>query len=395
MPLSRKIIHDRRKFLVRLVLSGFSIGLLIVLYNWLFYDRNWITTDNAFVTGNLINVTADATGVVDSVLYEETQVVHKGDIIVKLDSQRALAEFDAARANLGKSVRTVGALFANRRQICQKISSRKAQRERTQHDIMRYKKAVPGGAASPQLLQNSEDQLSAQDADIKESIAELSAVEARIAGTTRRNHPEIEASRAKFVDEYIELKRQNIRAPATGYLAKRRVQVGQRVKPGDLVITIIPLDHLWVEANIWENRLDSIRPGQEVIIKPDVFSGKTIYHGRVEGIVPGSGSVFATLPPDNATGNFIRIVQRIPVRIALDRNELIASPLRPGLSTVASINVSNKEMPQIDSILKISTDDYVTNIYRSDNSEAKKLAEDIIKENIFNDKNGIDEDCVL
>lgn len=395
MTLSGKQIRVRRALLLRLVFAGFMIGFILVLLNWYLYEKNWITTDNAFVTGNIINVTADATGVVDSVLFEETQVVHKGDTIIKLDAQRATADIDASKANLGRAVRTVGALFANRRQVCQKILSRKSQRARTMHDIMRYKRAVPGGAASPQLLQNSEDQLAAQDADINESVAELSAIEARIGGTTRRQHPEIEAARAKYVEDFIELKRQNIRAPATGYLAKRRAQVGQRVKPGDLLITIIPLDHLWIEANIWENRLDRIRPGQDVIIKPDLYSGKIVYHGKVEGLIPGSGSVFATLPPDNATGNFIRIVQRIPVRIALDKKEITEFPLRPGLSTVASIDVSEQAGSVNNSILKIVTDEYVTDVFRNDAADASKNAEKIILDNIYKVKVDVDQECKI
>jgi len=395
MSLSSKQIRLRRALLLRLVFAGFMIGFMLVLLNWYLYERNWITTDNAFVTGNIINVTADATGVVDSVLFEETQIVHKGETIIRLDAQRATADIDASKANLARAVRTVSALFANRKQVCQKILSRKSQRARTMHDIMRYRRAVPGGAASPQLLQNSEDQLAAQDADINETIAELSALEARIGGTSRRQHPEIEAAKAKYVEDYIELKRQNIRAPATGYLAKRRAQVGQRVKPGDLLITIIPLDHLWIEANIWENRLDRVRPGQDVIIKPDLYSGKIVYHGKVEGLVPGSGSVFATLPPDNATGNFIRIVQRIPVRIALDKKEISEFPLRPGLSTVASIDVSDQGASANNSILKIVTDEYVTDVFRGDAAEAAKYAEKIILDNIYNLKIDVDQECIL
>ena len=395
MSLSSKQIRVRRALLLRLVFSGFLIGFILVLLNWYLYERNWITTDNAFVTGNIINVTADATGVVDSILFEETQIVHKGDTILRLDAQRATADIEASKANLARAVRTVGSLFANRKQVCQKILSRKSQRARTMHDIARYRRAVPGGAASPQLLQNSEDQLAAQDADINETIAELSSIEARIGGTTRRQHPEIEAAKAKYVDDYIELKRQNIRAPATGYLAKRRAQVGQRVKPGDLLITIIPLDHLWIEANIWENRLDRVRPGQDVVIKPDLYSGKVVYHGKVEGLVPGSGSVFATLPPDNATGNFIRIVQRIPVRIALDMKEISEFPLRPGLSTVASIDVSDQGAAVNNSILKIVTDEYVTDVFRNDAAEAAKNAEKIIADNIYGLKIDVDQECKI
>jgi membrane fusion protein (multidrug efflux system) len=248
--------------LLRLVLAGVALGVLVALFRWLTFDRNWVTTDNAFVTGNILPVNADATGVVASVLVEETQLVKKGEVLVRLDAQRARASLAQAEADLGRAVRTVGALFANRRQVCQKVTARSALRDRTSHDLARYKRAAPSGAASNQLLQNTEDQLAAQEADVRESLAELGAIEARISGVTRMNHPDIEAARAKFSDAYIELLRQNIRAPATGYVAKRRVQVGQRVKPGDQILNILPLDHLWVEANLWENRMERVRPHQ-------------------------------------------------------------------------------------------------------------------------------------
>jgi len=394
MPLSRKSIRARRDFLLRLVLAGVALGVLVALFRWLTFDRNWVTTDNAFITGNILPVNADATGVVAAVLAEETQLVKKGEVLVRLDGQRARAALAQAEADLGRAVRTVGALFANRRQICQKVTARSALRERTRHDLARYKRAAPSGAASNQLLQNTEDQLAAQEADVRESLAELGAIEARISGVTRMNHPDIEAARAKFNDTYIEFLRQNIRAPATGYVAKRRVQVGQRVKPGDQILNILPLDHLWVEANLWENRMERVRPGQEVIVKPDIYGGSVVYHGVVEGIVPGTGSVFATLPPDNATGNFIRIVQRVPVRIALKREELEESPLRPGLSTVTSINIGGPLNPPNNSIVRTTSEEYQTEVYNKDLAEAKVRAEKVVADNLFNG-DGFDAECVV
>lgn len=394
MPLSRKSIRARRDFLLRLVLAGVALGVLVALFRWLTFDRNWVTTDNAFVTGNILPVNSDATGVVAAVLVEETQLVKKGEVLVRLDAQRARASLAQAEADLGRAVCTVGALFANRRQVCQKVTARSALRDRTSHDLARYKRAAPSGAASNQLLQNTEDQLAAQEADVRESLAELGAIEARISGVTRMNHPDIEAARAKFSDAYIELLRQNIRAPATGYVAKRRAQVGQRVKPGDQILNILPLDHLWVEANLWENRMERVRPGQEALIKPDIYGGSVVYHGVVEGIVPGTGSVFATLPPDNATGNFIRIVQRVPVRIAIKKEELQETPLRPGLSTVTSINVGGPLNPPNDSIVKTTSDEYQTEVYSKDLADARVRAEKIVADNLFKG-DGVDAECVV
>ncbi|MGE5370268.1 MAG: efflux RND transporter periplasmic adaptor subunit [Chloroflexota bacterium] len=381
-PLSRKNIRARRAFLLKALAVGVAVGVIATGFRWLTYDRDWVTTDNAFVTGNIIPVQADATGVVARVFAEETQLVNKGDVLVQLDAQRARAALGQAEAELGRAVRNVGALFANRRQVCQKINARAAVRERTRHDLSRYKQAATSGAASRQMLQNTEDTLAAQDADLREARAEYQAIESRVGGVTPTTHPDIEAARARFNDAYIEFLRQSIRAPATGYVAKRRVQVGQRVRPGDQIMNIVPLDHLWVEANLWENRMERIRPGQPAIIKVDLYGSSETFHGTVEGLVPGSGSVFATLPPDNATGNFIRIVQRVPIRIAIDPDELKKTPLRPGLSTVTSINVAAEAKPANDSIVKTSTGEYVSDVFDKDLAEARAKADRIIKENL-------------
>jgi membrane fusion protein (multidrug efflux system) len=394
MSLSRKSIRARRSFLLKVVFLAVAVAAFLALFKWLTYDRDLITTDNAFITGNIIPVMADATGVVASVNVEETQLVKKGDVLVRLDAQRARATLGQAEAELGRAVRAVGALFANRQQACQKLASRTAVLERTRHDLARYRSAAPSGAASRQLLQNTEDQLAAHEADWRETRAELQAFDARLINATRVSHPDIEWAKARFNDAYVETLRQNIRAPATGYVAKRRVQVGFRVKPGDQIMNIVPLDHLWVEANIWENRLERVRPGQKAEIVVDLYGGKQTFHGTVEGLVPGSGSVFATLPPDNATGNFIRIVQRIPVRIAIDPEELKEQPLRPGLSTITTIDVNSTPVSPNDSIVKTSTGEYTTEVFEKDLAEARARADAIVKSNLLGSPDGA-ERCVL
>jgi membrane fusion protein (multidrug efflux system) len=392
-PLSRKTIRARRAFLLKALAVGVGIGVLVTAFRWFTYDRDWVTTDNAFVSGNIIPVQADATGVVAKVLAEETQLVKKGDVLIQLDAQRARAALGQAEAELARAVRNVGALYANRRQVCQKIGARAAVRERTRHDLARYRKAATSGAASGQILQNTEDTLAAQEADLREARAEYQAIESRVGGVELVKHPDIELAKARFNDAYIEYLRQNIRAPATGYVAKRRVQVGQRVRPGDQIMNIVPLDHLWVEANLWENRMERIRPGQPALIKVDLYGSSALFHGTVEGLVPGSGSVFATLPPDNATGNFIRIVQRVPVRIAIDPEELKKTPLRPGLSTVTSINVSAEPKTMNESIVKTAAGEYATEVFDKDLEEARARAQKIVRENLVGGANAGDGAC--
>ncbi|PZR85457.1 MAG: secretion protein HlyD, partial [Hyphomicrobiales bacterium] len=212
MQFDRKTIRRRRNFLLSLVAFVLAACALIYAVDWWLYGRFSVVTDNAFVTGNLIPVYADATGFVAQVYYEETDYVKKGDLVIRLDEQRAAAALGQAQGELGRAVRAVGALFATRQQMCQKIVSRTALLDKVRHDIVRYRQALPSGSVSKQVLQNAEDQGASLDADLKEARAEFQSIEARVGGTSRINHPDIEVARNKFIDAHIEFSRQQIRA---------------------------------------------------------------------------------------------------------------------------------------------------------------------------------------
>jgi membrane fusion protein (multidrug efflux system) len=382
MQLDRKTLRARRLILLFLVALAAAVAGLYFLIKWNTRDRFYVTTDNAFVVGNIIPVQADATGVVAEVLVEETNKVKAGDLLVRLDEQRAKAGLDQSAAELARAVRSVGGQFASRRQACQKIASQIALREKTRHDVMRYRQALPSGAVSQQVLQNAVDQLASLDAELHESRADFQAFESRLGGLSLTRHPDIEAAKAKFTENYIEFARQRIKAPAAGYVAKRKAQVGDRVRPGDLLMQIVPLDYLWIEANLWENAVQRVRPGQPAAVTVDLYGNSTSFHGTVEGVVPGSGSVFALLAPDNATGNFIHIVQRIPVRIALRADELEKQPLRPGLSTIVSIDVHNLDQSPNASTARPDPKASNTKIFAEDLVEAQTRAEKIVSENL-------------
>jgi len=382
MPLNRKTVRARRLIFLSLVaLTALAAGLYFLI-RWSTHDRFYVTTDNAFVVGNIIPVQADATGVVAEVLVEETNKVKAGELLVRLDEQRAKAMLDQFAADLARAVRSVGGQFAARRQACQKIASQIALRDKTRHDVMRYRQALPSGAVSQQVLQNATDQLASLDAELHQSRADFQSFEARLGGLTLTKTPEIEAATAKFAENYIEFARQRIKAPVSGYIAKRKAQVGDRVRPGDLLMQIIPLDYLWIEANLWENSMQRVRPGQPVAVTVDLYGNSALFHGRVEGIIPGSGSVFALLAPDNATGNFIHIVQRVPVYISLRPDELEKQPLRPGLSTVVSIDVRDDAQSPNASITRMDPKAANTEIFANEIAEADTRAKKIVSENL-------------
>lgn len=393
MKIHPKAIRARRNRRLLLVALAVLASALSYAAYWWIHGRFWVVTDNAFITGNLIPVEADATGIVTQVLVEETQYVNKGDLLVRLDEHRAYAALGQSEGDLGRTVRGIGALFATRQQLCQKLAARSAQLARVRHDVVRFRMAFPSGSVSEQVLQNAEDQMAALDAELREVVAELNSIEARVGGTTRTEHPDIEAAKHRFIDAYLEFVRQRIQAPISGYVAKRKAQVGDRVRPGDPIMMVVPLDHLWVEANLRETEMREVRPGQSVEVIIDLYGRRHTYRGTVEGLVPGTGSVFALLPPDNATGNFIHIVQRVPVRIALRKEDLLKNPIRPGLSTVTSIHINEPGRSLSTSLAEASTEEYETDIFGGELAAAEFKAQEIISANVVPKDDSLESSC--
>lgn len=381
-----KAIRARRnrRLLFMLFLSvaaGLAYGI-----QWWSHGRFWVETDNAYVTGNLVPVKAQATGIVAQVLAEETQFVNKGELLFRLQEHLAKAALGKSQGELGQTVRKIAALFATRRQFAEKLAARSARLELVRHDVDRYRRASPSGAVSKQIVQNAVDQMHALESEVRETEAEYEALTAQVGGTTVIEHPSVVLAKHEFIEAYLEYARQQIRAPVSGYVAKRKAQVGDRVQPGAALMTIVPLDHLWVEANLRETEVREVRPGQTALVSIDLYGKSHTFHGIVEGLVPGTGSAFALLPPDNATGNFIHIVERVPVRIALPQEELQQHPIRPGLSTVTQIDIRESGQSVWSSLAKATGQEYETDIYADEFTTAQALAEEIIRTNVVSGK---------
>ena len=217
----------------RLLLVGIAILIVGLAYGayWWTTGRHWVETDNAYVIGNLVPVAAQASGIITQVLAEETQFVNKGDLMIRLDEHEAYAALGRSRGRLGETVRRINALFITRRQLGEKLAARKARLDVVRHDMERYRRASPSGAVSKQIVQNATDQLRALEANIRETQAEYDALDAQVGGTSVMEHPAVELSKHEFIMAHLEYARQQIRAPVLGYVAKRRAQVGDRVKP--------------------------------------------------------------------------------------------------------------------------------------------------------------------
>jgi membrane fusion protein (multidrug efflux system) len=393
MTTNPKIIRARRNRYLLIVALVMAIAALAYAGYWWVNYRFRVVSHNAFVAGNLIPVEADATGIVTQVLVEESQFVNKGDLLIRLDEHRAQTALGQRKGELGQVVRDIGAVFSTHQQLCQKLLARSARLARVRHDVLRFRQALPTGAVSEQVVQNAEDQVTALEAEMREADAELKAIEAKVGGTSKILHPDVEAAKYKFIAAYLDYSRQQIRAPVSGYVSMRKAQVGNRVQPGDPLMTLVPLEHLWVEANLRETEIARIRPGQPAEISVDLYGEDHVYHGTVEGLVPGTGSVFALLPPNNAAGNFIHIVERIPVRIALKKDEILKYPLRPGLSTVTSIDVRELDQPFDTSLATVTSPEYQTDIFADEITEAETKAQEIIMDNLLQKTDLLEPSC--
>jgi membrane fusion protein (multidrug efflux system) len=393
MKTDPQIIRNRRNRYLLLVMLILLASTLAYTGYWWYYSRFQVVSHNAFISGNLVPVEADATGIVIQVLVEESQYVNKGDLLVRLDEHRARTGLGQSRGELGKVVRDISAVFSTHEQMCQKMLARSARFIRVRHDVNRLRQALPNGSVSDQVVQNAEDQMIALEAEMREAEAELKSIDAKVGGTSRVLHPDIEAAKYKFIAAYLEYARQQIHAPVSGYVSMRKVQVGNRVQPGDPLMTLVPLDHLWVEANLRETEIAQIRPGQPAEITVDLYGKQHLYHGTVAGLIPGTGSVFALLPPDNAAGNFIHIVERVPVRIALQKDEILKHPLRPGLSTITSIDVKESKLPLDTSLATVSSQEYETDIFIDELDKADASAQEIIMANLVQKNAPLSSNC--
>ena len=380
--MSRRLRFRWLNWLGRLALVLLALLVIAGMLVWWIEARDWVSTDDAYVTGHLITLAAQSSGTVVEVLAENSHEVKAGKVLVRLDGARARFAWEEAKAHLGDTVRRVAARFADAERLRHQVEARLAALDRLRHDQARYRQAVAEEAIPRQQLQNTEDQIREAEALVEQSRAELAGVEATLAGTTPETHPAVAEAAASLRQKFLDYGRRDIVAPVAGHIAKRKVQVGDRVEPGAPLMAILPLDHVWVEANLKEKDLERVRPGQDAEVIVDMLGRGQPYHGRVEGIHPGTGSLFALLPPENTSGNFIHISERVPVRIALSSKELKARPLMQGLSTFTRIHVRDNGRPPLQSDVDIRHAGYRTDVFEAEIQAADRQIDDIIRANL-------------
>jgi membrane fusion protein (multidrug efflux system) len=332
------------------------IGLAYGGYTW-YAGRHQESTDNAYVQGNVIQITPQIGGTVTAILADDTDFVKAGQPLVQLDPADAKVALQLAQANLAQAVRQVRGLYANNLTLEAQINLRdtdvaKAQTEvaRASDDLARRQSLVGNGVVSKEELAHAQSQLvqaqntlAAARAAVVTARDQLGSNQTLTDGTKLENHPNIQGAAARLREAYLAHHRATLPAPVDGYVAKRTVQLGQRVAAGTPLMSVIALNTLWVDANFKEVQLRNIRIGQPVTLTADLYGKRVEYKGTVAGLGAGTGAAFSLLPAQNATGNWIKVVQRVPVRVALDAKEIAANPLRVGLSMEATVDVTQQD----------------------------------------------------
>jgi len=337
--------QTRRRQLLTILGVVVVVGLILYGLYWLLYARHFEGTDDAYVGGDVVSITSRDPATVYALHADNTQSVARGQLLIEFDPSRAEAAFDAAKAALAQAVRGTRTNFSKVNQFSAQVRAAQVAVDQAQEDYRRRQTA--GESVSREELNHARDAVTAAQANLKSAEAGLAQAEASVQGTNVANNPDVLAAIAQFRSAAITYSHMKLYAPVSGVVAQRTVQVGQQVAPGTPLMAVVPLDSVWIDANFKEGQLEDMRIGQPVTVTADIYGGSVTYHGHVEGLGAGSGSAFALLPPQNASGNWIKIVQRVPVRVALDRNELRDHPLRIGLSVDVSVDVADTSGPAI------------------------------------------------
>jgi membrane fusion protein (multidrug efflux system) len=312
---------------------------------WFLDGRYYESTDDAYVDGDVVQVTNEVPGTVLSLNVDDTQQVAAGQPLLQLDPADAKIAEENAEADLARAVRQVRGLFAQGQELRAQIEQREQAERTADEDLQRRGGLIADGAISAEELSHARDAVTTTRASVAAARQALSQTVAQIDGTTIADHPQVLAAASAVRNAALALHRTTLVSPVSGVIAKRSVQVGQRVAAGTPLLAVVPLDNVWVDANFKEVQLERMRAGQPVTVRTDFYGHQVTYHGHLVGIAAGSGNAFALLPSQNASGNWIKIVQRVPVRILLDPQELKEHPLRIGLSTTVRVDLHDTSGP--------------------------------------------------
>jgi membrane fusion protein (multidrug efflux system) len=370
----------KRKILLAGVIGLFLLAGIGYGAWWLLVGRWHETTEDAYVGGNLVQVTPQVAGVVVAIHADDTDYVNAGQPLVELDKADAEVALSQAEAQLARTVRGVRNLTATSTEAESTVRLRRTDLARAQQDLARRQAVEGSGAVSGEEIQHALDAVAAARASVQAAERQLQAQRAIVEHTTVRDHPDVLAASAKVREAYLTLSRTSLPAPVSGFVARRSAQVGQRVAAGTPLMTVVPLEAVWVDANFKENQLADMRAGQPVELTADAYGNSVTYRGRVAGFSAGTGAAFALLPAQNASGNWIKVVQRVPVRVELERKDLEAHPLQVGLSMHVDVDTHQRGGPRLQKSAR-SAPAYETRAFAPTDGAADARIERIIAAN--------------
>jgi membrane fusion protein (multidrug efflux system) len=332
----------QRRFWFAILGAVVLIGAVGYGVYWLLYSRYFESTDDAYVAGNVVTITSKENATVLALHADNTQTVKQGQLLVEMDPAVATVNLQASEANLARVVRSVRAQFSRTDASDAQLNQARVNLAQAQGDYERRQKAFSTESVSAEELAHARDAVAAAQAAVRTAEGSLHQSRATIEGADVAHNPDVLAAEAQLRAAAIVYGHMRIIAPLDGVIAQRTVQAGQQVAAGTPLMAVVPLSHVWIDANFKEVQLARMRVGQPVTVKADIYGGGVTYHGHIEGLGAGSGSAFALLPPQNASGNWIKIVQRVPVRVALEPDELRDHPLRVGLSVTVDADVHDQ-----------------------------------------------------
>jgi membrane fusion protein (multidrug efflux system) len=321
------------------------VGALVVIAAIAIYyfgfERNRVETSDAYINGNMVRLTPQVAGTVIAINTDETQFVQRGQLLVQLDPRDNEVALEQAKASLGQTVREVAQLFTQEARDNAAVEAARIQLTQAMQDLERDHAVFNEHGVSAETIIHDEHTVHNDKELLNQAQANLASTRAEIVGASPEDHPRVLQAEAAVRTAWLAAARSKVVAPVSGYVVSRAVQLGQQVTASSEMLAIVPIDSVWIDANFKEDQLRDLRIGQPVDVKADIYGGRVKYHGKVLGLNAGTGSALAVLPAQNASGNWIKIVQRLPVRIGLDPQELAQHPLFLGLSTTVHVDTSN------------------------------------------------------
>lgn len=385
-PENNQNSHPTDKAASRVRMLSILAGVVIVVGGGYFayhelHGRWYESTDDAYANGNVVPVVPQTSGSIVSISADENRLVEAGQPVVKLDCDDANIALQQAEGNLARTVRQVRGLYSNVGNLSAELASRRTAVDRARADVERRRSLVASGAIPAEELAHANDTLEQAQSALAAAEQQLASSRAMTDNTGVMSHPDVKVAAAAVRRSYLDVARCTVQAPVTGYVSQRTAQVGQRVTPATSLMAIVPLDQIWIEANFKETQLPKMRIGQPVTMTSDVYGDDVVFHGKIAGLGMGTGSAFSILPAQNATGNWIKIVQRVPVRIALSRKELASHPLKIGLSMSVEVDLHDQKGPVLSTVP--STEPlYATKVFDNQLDDANKIIDDVVRANL-------------